>query len=103
MILGALLFLGLVVAGAWLWWIAANRFPQPSPLTAAPRLAWRLRFPRASRFGVAEATAWFTALGPLLTPNQPNLTLELRSEGREVELRLTAPRSQAVALRGQLA
>src|SRR5688572_25006545 len=65
-------------------------------------VTWRLVFPREARFGVPGATAWFTAMGPLLGAADLTLTVEVRGEDREVELRLSAPRTREVALRAQL-
>jgi hypothetical protein len=89
----------LVLGPAWWQRRASSRsahFVEPE------RLSWRLVFPRGSRFRVAEATAWFSSLTPLLS-GESELTVELRGQRWEIELRLTAARSQIAALRGQLA
>lgn len=64
---------------------------------------WRVHLPRAGRFDVSQATAWFASLHPLLLDSDATLTAEFRSQEHELQLRITAPAAFEAALKGQLA
>src|SRR5437763_1824735 len=97
---GVALGVGLAVGAAALFWLWSRRRPhhrRPAPET---RQSWRLVLPRDAHFGVTEAAAWFSSLAPHLRAAGPHPAVELRSEGRDVALRLIVPRSLEAALRG---
>src|SRR5438105_4789169 len=101
--MSAVLIILVLASGAGLLGWKGQRQRRPAPRANAKRRSWRLVLPRAAGFSLAQATAWFTALAPLLTTDEPEPWMEWRSGGREVELRLGAPAAWEPTLRGQLA
>lgn len=97
------LLLSVLGAGIGVGWLAYWVGRRPTSPIPGERTTWRLILPREARFGLAEAAAWFAALAPRLIREEPSLAVELRSEGGQVELELSAPHALEPALRGQLA
>src|SRR3954453_5472994 len=100
--MGWLLFLvsgGIVTGLGWWSYPCWRRVPLPAP---EERVSWRLVIPREARFGVAEATAWFTAILPLLPSESVPPSVELRGERGELVFGVSAAASAEAALSSQL-
>jgi len=94
----ALLLAAILVALCVRWCRQARKLPSQEKLCA-----WRLILPRGASFSIDQATAWFASLAPLLTPEGPFPSVEIRSVEKELIYSLSVPASWEVRLRGQLA